>query len=437
MFITSQAAAYNTATRSQRHHKDNGDHVKTKHRNHDKGASVSDSVKIAVSSKISKKYYGQKQDHLFIPPLLKGKHCRSHSHLDAIISPRKAMGSSPLLLRRSNSLELLQLPFDYEKSGKEMINLHASLLRRSSKQKDRTVLEKTPTITVENQQNLASSLHLSPRQSRKKRAKHDSLRAIITQNNILKLAEDALHRTSSMPSLSPNSKKNFLLPISHENIFIQESIEVPILDFIGYKLSGGETSQDNEDDETDNDSGKIVGVETTSVIRNNFVQNGESGTSHPSYNHALPDKIIPLHSGAIVRKPWSQHVLPINGEIVKPNGEMQASTEEITSLNNNNAASFAYGKGLIKGTIHKPAIFYVVLGKADSWSDIKIEISGPRVIPPKFTLQHEDEQICRATYLPETVGTHKVSIKSKGKHVRKSPFKINVHFDKVSVWQRA
>eukprot|EP00794_Sanderia_malayensis_P017495 gene17495-19245_t len=451
MFIASQTAAYispTSPTRILRLHKDTEQHTKTKHRyHHDRSSPNGEGGgkgTLPLLNKAAKKQ-GNKMDHLMISSslLMPGNYCRSHSQLDAIMSPRKAtMG--PLLFRKSTSADILQVSHEqYREPVGFYVPVQVSTKKQSKKTKETAEVYKPtpdrPGCGVANTIRVA----VLRQQAEKKTTKHDSLKTLCNTNHLQAFADAALHKSSSLPAISPTKEKEFQTIYSDNtggNIFDQDNIDIHASPTFSFAVS---------DDIDVNNNNTRLKARSTSLgfdVAGNSKSNALDREVHSSsYNHACyVDRIIPLHAGSIFRKNPSMHASEMSRikkknaseirEADAKNNIEKSQTDDERIIKDN--LSYAYGKGLANGTVNKQSTFNINLGKEDSWSDIKIEVLGPRIVPPIFAFEQIGEKACRVSYIPEMAGTHKISIRNKGKHIHESPFQFNIMFDNKSVWQQ-
>ncbi len=460
MFITSQAASCNSATRGHlhhRHHKENPE--RPKHRGHDR-IDKAHALFLDISkthphpvAKAPRKIAGSRQDSFSTSQIIMRKKSISQSHLDAIISPRKAMSSSQLLLQRSNSLQFLQLPKVHEKLNVD--NLHVSLLKRSTHKiavaKDRKGPEFTRSILHDIR---PMSLTL-PVQEESKRVKQPSVQMRLYKNFPDDTKSGSLQKAASLPALSPTSSKEFKSlygtaifcvprPASTHGPYCSKSSDgIPRMPSVSLTPSR-DTKIDEKSLEKSFETFKVGDAPSLHLVdTGSYTAQSQTGQRIEPNEVKVPDcnedRIIPIHSSVIFRKKANKHRhYDQRKQDISVTQQKPKSTAKKSRSSKRSCKDFhAFGNGLKDGIVSQPAVIDIVSKSGSAWGDIEVEFIGPRLVPPKYNLQHIEKDTCRITYLPESVGIHTISIKSKGKHVSQSPYQVIVDFERVSIWKKA
>uniref|UniRef100_A0AC35FWR0 Filamin n=1 Tax=Panagrolaimus sp. PS1159 TaxID=55785 RepID=A0AC35FWR0_9BILA len=147
--------------------------------------------------------------------------------------------------------------------------------------------------------------------------------------------------------------------------------------------------------------------------------------------------ITPKHSGNLkIYLYWAEQVVPTaypilaiakGGESSRPiHGYQEAQTSrEIREINTDTLNRiFVRGEGLKRATVKNPAEF-IIDGSEVPDSKISSTLIGDKADIP-VRLQHLGNNVYKATYIPLQGGDYELHIMVDGKHVRDSPYSVNV-----------
>uniref|UniRef100_A0A914R037 Uncharacterized protein n=1 Tax=Panagrolaimus davidi TaxID=227884 RepID=A0A914R037_9BILA len=146
--------------------------------------------------------------------------------------------------------------------------------------------------------------------------------------------------------------------------------------------------------------------------------------------------ITPKHSGNLkIYLYWAEQVVPTaypilaiakGGESRPIHGYQEAQTSrEIREINTDTPNRiFVRGEGLKRATVKNPAEF-IIDGSEVPDSKISSTLIGDKADIP-VRLQHLGNNVYKATYIPLQGGDYELHIMVDGKHVRDSPYSVNV-----------
>lgn len=155
------------------------------------------------------------------------------------------------------------------------------------------------------------------------------------------------------------------------------------------------------------------------------------------------DVLIPLSAGHITYERTSATRQPRPKRKVFSSKEELEPDYEAMSLNYHESLCFlrrkdiescrVTGPGVQNGTAGKKATFYIFTEK-DKQENLKIYITGPRLVPPDHEITTLTDCFYSVSYFPDRVGSYCISVLWRGKHVPGSPFHVVMLLQKRKVW---
>ena len=250
---------------------------------------------------------------------------------------------------------------------------------------------------------------------------------------LLSVQDCSFQRSSSLPELSPIYDQR-----SKRIISIFDNID----DMDKKSLSNTEGSCEEElvDEETENHENRSQQLPDADIQtkRRSKYGNVPSNMTHSTENNiknrldhnlSFSDKIIPLHAFTIFPS-MRPNKVSTDCDHVKTEKDKNRETEESSNC-------FVHGRGLYHAIALQPASFYLECKTLETSMTITVTIRGPRILPPKVKTKRINSTMKEVEYWPDTVGMHKIFIKSNGKDISGSPFHVEVGNSQHKIWYMA
>lgn len=177
-------------------------------------------------------------------------------------------------------------------------------------------------------------------------------------------------------------------------------------------------------------------------VKDRYVSNRISRSESDLFNK-YQDILIPLNAGHITyqkglpsRQPRPRFKVFSSKDELEPDFEAMSLDyyESLCYLRRKDIESCRVtGAGIKHGTVGKRVTFYIFTEK-DKGQNLRIYITGPRLVPPEYTVTTLTDCFYSISYFPDRVGWYCISVLWRGKHVCGSPFHVMMLLPKRKIW---